>query len=261
MLWFKHDSNAHTDAKLKKVKHKYGITGYGLYWYCIELIAQRLNKNNVSFQLEEDAELIGLEWNLDQLKVQEIMQYFVSLNLFSGDNNGRIFCLKLAKRLDDTNAKNPEIRQIISALNNNSEMLGDTPTNSEKLRAEEIRLEEIRREKKRLDKDLEKKKKTPTAKSKKFIKPTVPEIAEYCKERNNTINPEQFFDHNEAKGWLVGKAPMKDWKASIRTWERNGFNNHPSTNQNETVDQFQSRISEESAGIVERMVERGQIDG
>ncbi|MCP3699064.1 MAG: DUF4373 domain-containing protein [Aliivibrio sp.] len=38
MRWFKHDSAAHIDARIKKVKHKYGIVGYGLYWYCIELI-------------------------------------------------------------------------------------------------------------------------------------------------------------------------------------------------------------------------------
>jgi len=59
-----------------------------------------------------------------------------------------------------------------------------------------------------------------------FIKPTIDEIKEYCKQRKNTINAEQFYDYNESKGWLVGKAKMKDWKASIRTWERNGYSNN-----------------------------------
>lgn len=58
---------------------------------------------------------------------------------------------------------------------------------------------------------------------KRFVKPTVEEIAAYCAERQNGINPKRFFDSNEAKGWVVGKnqTPMKDWKATIRTWEEN----------------------------------------
>ena len=58
-------------------------------------------------------------------------------------------------------------------------------------------------------------------KSKKFVKPTIEEVKEYCLERNNNVNPERFIDYYEANGWKVGKNPMKDWKAAIRTWERN----------------------------------------
>ena len=54
-----------------------------------------------------------------------------------------------------------------------------------------------------------------------FKKPSLEEVSDYCKERNNGINPQTFIDFYESKGWLVGKSPMKDWKACIRTWERN----------------------------------------
>ena len=57
-------------------------------------------------------------------------------------------------------------------------------------------------------------------KSNRFIPPTLEEVKEYCKERNNNVNPERFIDFYESKGWLVGKSKMKDWKASVRTWER-----------------------------------------
>jgi hypothetical protein len=55
----------------------------------------------------------------------------------------------------------------------------------------------------------------------KFCKPTIPEIESYCRERGNTIDAEEFFNFYESKGWVIGKSPMKDWKACIRTWERN----------------------------------------
>ena len=56
--------------------------------------------------------------------------------------------------------------------------------------------------------------------SKKFQKPTVEEVKAYCDERQNGINPEHFIDFYESKGWRVGNQPMKDWKASVRTWEQ-----------------------------------------
>lgn len=56
-------------------------------------------------------------------------------------------------------------------------------------------------------------------KEKRFIKPTLEEVQNYCIERNNNIDAEYFIDFYESKGWLVGKAKMKDWKACIRTWE------------------------------------------
>ena len=53
----------------------------------------------------------------------------------------------------------------------------------------------------------------------KFKKPTLEEVESYCKERKNNVDPERFIDFYESKGWKVGKTPMKDWKACIRTWE------------------------------------------
>lgn len=53
-----------------------------------------------------------------------------------------------------------------------------------------------------------------------FTPPSIEEIREYCVSRNNNVNPEQFYDFYESKGWIVGNTRMKDWKAAIRTWER-----------------------------------------
>jgi len=54
-----------------------------------------------------------------------------------------------------------------------------------------------------------------------FVKPTSDDIKEYCDERANNVDANTFFDFYESKGWLVGKAKMKDWKAAVRNWERN----------------------------------------
>jgi len=55
---------------------------------------------------------------------------------------------------------------------------------------------------------------------KRFKKPTLEEVAAYCRERKNNVNPQRFIDFYTSKGWKVGKEPMKDWKACVRTWEQ-----------------------------------------
>jgi len=63
------------------------------------------------------------------------------------------------------------------------------------------------------------KKETVAKRSHAFIKPTIEEIFNYCKERNNKVDPKAFYDFYESKNWFIGKNKMKDWKAAIRTWE------------------------------------------
>lgn len=60
---------------------------------------------------------------------------------------------------------------------------------------------------------------------KKFIIPTVQQVEEYCKERNNNINAEYFINYYDTKGWMIGKNKIKDWKACIRTWEQRNKKN------------------------------------
>jgi hypothetical protein len=69
--------------------------------------------------------------------------------------------------------------------------------------------------------DPEKQTTTTTKKTTRFAVPTVDEVAAYCRERSNTIDPMKFVDYYTAKGWMIGKNPMKDWRAAVRTWERN----------------------------------------
>ena len=57
-------------------------------------------------------------------------------------------------------------------------------------------------------------------KTKIFQKPTFEEVDAYCKERNNGIDVARWFDYYTANGWKVGKNPMKDWRAAVRTWEK-----------------------------------------
>ena len=58
--------------------------------------------------------------------------------------------------------------------------------------------------------------------TKKFVPPTLEEVKEYCLDRGNTVDAERFIDYYTTNGWVQGKGkPIKDWKATVRNWERN----------------------------------------
>lgn len=56
--------------------------------------------------------------------------------------------------------------------------------------------------------------------SSRFQKPTIEEIRQYCLEKGYNVDAEQFFNFYESKGWVVGKSPMKNWRAAVSTWNK-----------------------------------------
>ena len=87
--------------------------------------------------------------------------------------------------------------------------------------------------------------------NKRFIKPSVKEIADYCNNNNYNIDAERFYDYYESKGWKVGKAPMKDWKAAVRMWNRNNKDKIPDF----TLKKKERKLSAEDEEILRRLRE------
>ena len=60
-----------------------------------------------------------------------------------------------------------------------------------------------------------------------FVPPTFEKVEAYCRERNNDIDAQNFIDFYEARGWMMGKTKMTDWKAAVRTWESRTGSSQP----------------------------------
>ena len=211
MKWFKHDAAANMDAKLRRVRLKYGMEGYGLYWYCLELIAGSVEKNNLTFELEHDAEIIAYDVGISQALVEEMMVFMCEQGLFENDT-GKITCLKMLTRSDEYTQK--IIRGDITCRDSVPTLSGENPKKS--LLLEQNRTEQNRKEggphpDPHTDPDQAK----PRSR---FAPPTLEEVRKYVREKGYSIDPEQFFDYYTANGWFQGKAKIKDWKACVRTW-------------------------------------------
>ena len=84
--------------------------------------------------------------------------------------------------------------------------------------------EEEKEKEELLKKDISNEISQKSTRQKKFVPPTVEEVEAYCLERKNKVDAAYFVDHYTSNGWKVGKQNMKDWKAAVRTWEKNGYN-------------------------------------
>lgn len=168
MKWFKHDSDASSDAKIKKLLIRYGAVGYAVYFHCLELIAGNVSNDNITFELEHDSEIIAdnlrIRGTSDKSGVQvveEIMRYLIDLNLFE-NHDGRITCFKMIKRLDSSMTSNSRFRKLILEAksrhtllpnNHDSNAKSHDPVmmNHDSVMQEENRIEENRREEKRIE--------------------------------------------------------------------------------------------------------------
>lgn len=99
-----------------------------------------------------------------------------------------------------------------------------------------------------IEKEIHSSAKSTTTKRKRFEKPTISEIKEYCIERGNKVDAQHFFDYYESNGWRVGKNSMKNWQAAVRTWEKNSYTNTTKqtkkTNTEQTLDAIYKVMNE-----------------
>jgi hypothetical protein len=121
MKWFQHDANAIHDAKIRRLILKYGANGYAVYFHSLELIASNIDKNNITFQLEHGFDMIAVDLQLETDYVVKVIEYILQLGLFQTDKEGKIYCYKLAERLDNTISKNPEINKLKEQIKKNYE--------------------------------------------------------------------------------------------------------------------------------------------
>lgn len=149
--------------------------------------------------------------------VKQALSIFKDLGLIDVLENGAIYMLDIQNFIGRGSSeadRKREYRQRIETDRTNVRQISDkTPP--------EIEIElEIEKES---EIELDSSAKSTTTKRKRFEKPTISDIEQYCIERNNNVNAEQFFDYYESNGWRVGKNSMKDWKAAVRTWERSEY--------------------------------------
>lgn len=153
--------------------------------------------------------------------IKQALSIFKDLGLIDVLDNGAIYMLDIQNFIGKGSSeadRKREYRQRIETDRTNVQ------TNLRQISDKSTPEIEIELEKDiEIEKEIDSSAKSTTTKRKRFEKPTLSQITQYCLERNNNVNAEQFYDYYESNGWKVGKNSMKDWEAAVRTWERNEY--------------------------------------
>ena len=170
--------------------------------------------------------------------VKQALSMFKELGLIEILENGAIYMLDIQnfigkgsteadrQRLYDRRISDERKQKKLTQSRNLEEILEKSTPEIEIELEKEIKIE----------KEIDSSAKSTTTKRKRFEKPTLSEIKQYCTERNNNVNAEHFFDYYESNGWKVGKNSMKDWKAAVRTWERSEYRNVKVSKKQQAID-------------------------
>lgn len=157
--------------------------------------------------------------------VRAAMQVFTSLNMIEVVDDGTIFMNETLKMIgsatDNDNAnrqrrfREKKKQEALPSVTKSNASITQAVTNDNESKSIEIEKE--------IEIELELDSKEKSQKKSRFTPPTLSMVQEYCDERCNNVDAQKFIDYYSSNGWKVGRNPMKDWKAAVRTWERNSF--------------------------------------
>ena len=228
------------DIKVKALRRKFGHTGYAVWCFMLEVLT---DKDDFTMDFGElDQELLAADFDVPVEELREIIEYSVKIGLFQQDGD-KIYSEAHKKRfaevfeiwekrreqrkrraevnrLNGQKGGNPNFRkgQPNPYYNTTESVMSDNPNITEDIRET---TEDNPKRNKTKQNVTEPIKETPKEEKKtatRFSAPSVVEVQQYISEKGYRIDAQHFIDYYTANGWRVGRNPMKDWKAAVRTW-------------------------------------------
>ena len=254
--WLKLKDDFFDGVKIKKLRQLAGGDTYTIIYLKMLLKAIKSDGTLVYQGVEDNiSDEIALDINEAPENVQVTLQYLFSKGLAERIDNDCFF----PEAIEQVGSENSsaqrvrEFRERQRALHCNADV-----TQVKRLCNTEIEID------KDIDKDLEikideeidKDTRKEKRRSGVFTPPTLAEVQNYCREKGFTnVDAERFIDFYESKGWMVGRNKMKDWKASVRNWERDNRPKNGSTG-NAYMDAIKNRVN-----VVDDWVEQAKREG
>ena len=211
-IYFPHDQNSMNDPKCAALIKEMGLEGYGFFWAVTEILHEQGGKIEKFPKLFEGL-AARMNTNIETV-TKQIEALLNGYNLLKQDEKF-IWSERVLRNLDERKEKYQKrasagrLGGIESgksrSINKNEALLEANEANE----ANEMKGKEI--------KGNERKGKKP------FVQPSVEDVTVYFKELNCSKDPQEFYDYYASKGWLVGKSPMRDWRAAARRWCRSEF--------------------------------------
>ena len=230
--YFSHDIDMRNDIKVKALRRKFSHTGYAVWCFMLEYLT---DCTNFEFDYNEvSQELLASDFDVPVAELREIIDYSVKIGLLQHED-GKIFSAAHKRRFvrmlevrqrraeaarrngrkgGNPNFKkgqpNPYYRTTESVMEDNPNITQETTEDNPIVEQSNVEYSRVKKQKE-----------SPKGERKtasRFSAPTVDEVRAYAQEKGYNVDPEHFVDYYTSNGWRVGRNPMKDWRATVRTW-------------------------------------------
>ena len=185
--------------------------------FYLKLLCESVDhEGNLRFsdQIPYNEDMLAIITNTNVDIVRSAVKVFTELKMMEILDDGTIFMAEVDGMIGTETEWAKKKREYRASIQ------GDVPPHIEGQSEDNVRTMSDKSKSKSIEIDKEK---DINNKRKRFIPPTIDEVKAYCEERHNTVDAEKFIDYYESNGWMVGKNKMKDWKAAVRTWEKNSY--------------------------------------
>ena len=219
-FWLKLHKDFFQRKEIKRLRKIAGGDTYTII-YLKMLLRSIMSDGKLYFDgLEDDfASELALDLDEKEENVQITIQYLLKSGLLE-------MCSDEEYYLPDTKDSTGCETAVASRVRKHRERKKALQCNADVTQVKQLCNGEIEKElekEKELDKEIDNKCASTKQKRKRFVKPTISDIEQYCSEKNISINAQQFIDYYESNGWKVGRNSMKDWQATARRWASNNY--------------------------------------
>lgn len=228
-FWLKLHKDFFQRKEIKRLRKIAGGDTYTII-YLKMLLRSIMSDGKLYFDgLEDDfASELALDLDEKEENVQITIQYLLKSGLLE-------MCSDEEYYLPDTKDSTGCETAVASRVRKHRERKKALQCNADVTQVKQLCNGEIEKElekEKELDKEIDNKCASTKQKRKRFVKPTISDIEQYCSEKNISINAQQFIDYYESNGWKVGRNSMKDWQATVRRWASNNYGKKKSSKDN-----------------------------
>lgn len=215
-FWLKLHKDFFQRKEIKRLRKIAGGDTYTII-YLKMLLRSIMSDGKLYFDgLEDDfASELALDLDEKEDNVQITIQYLLKSGLLE-------MCSDEEYYLPDTKDSTGCETAVASRVRKHRERKKALQCNTDVTQVKQLCNGEKEKEKE-LEIELDNKCASTKQKRKRFVKPTISDIEQYCSEKNISINAQQFIDYYESNGWKVGRNSMKDWQATVRRWASNNY--------------------------------------
>lgn len=203
-FYFSHDSNAKDDPKCVLLIEQQGMEGYGIYWMLVETLRDQPDYTYPVANLPA----LGRRYNTSSEKVKTVVYNY---ELFAIKEDKIFFSESLMRRmlpLEERRQKLSEAGRRGNATRWN--IATRSPGDGDAIATQsQVKESKVKKNREHIGE-----------KRAAFSPPSLLDLETVITENGYTIDPQQFIDFYESKGWLIGKNKMKDWQAAVRGWAR-----------------------------------------